>query len=112
MRPLILLLLGTIGGLNFSAPAEASSKCPSSKPVFETADRCRATYIDVLTGNRQWISVKEGQRVCFVPGEQVWEWKCRGYTEATRCRRIRSKKPPTVKVEVRGGEVFWSCYER
>lgn len=107
-------ILAALALLLLAAPdqAAAQASCGDGKLVYETADRCRATYIDVLTGDRQWISIEEGQSACFVPGDHMWEWKCRGYTEAARCRRVRTKRPPLVGVEVRGGEVIWSCYER
>ena len=111
MRIPILLAAAVLAGIAAPGTGYAKGQC-SGKQVFQTADRCRATYIDVLTGDRQWVSVQEGQQICFSPADTVWEWKCRGYTEATRCRRLRSKQPPDVRVEIRGGEVFWTCYER
>ncbi|MFK7944235.1 MAG: hypothetical protein AB8B85_15165 [Paracoccaceae bacterium] len=105
-------LLAAIGSISTATPAMAQTSCPSSNPVFETTDRCRATFVDVLTGNRKWLRIKDGQRICFVPGGQDWEWKCRGISEESRCRRIKSKRAPLVSVHVRDGEVSWSCHAR
>lgn len=119
-RPLSRLVMGLLGGLialTLTGPAIATDdgvKCPSDKarPVYETTDRCRANYIDLRIERRQWTTIKEGRPFCFRPKETLWEWKCRGYTEATRCRGSKSKRAgrPLVRVEVEGGEVRWSCF--
>lgn len=116
MRPIRPLLIAVLTAMLMSTaplPAMAAEECPpaSASADYEAVERCRADYIEIRTADRRWTRLKTGAAMCFQPKEQVWEWKCRGYTEAARCRGVRTKTPAKVRAELRNGEVIWKCFK-
>lgn len=119
IRTLLLTAVLGLAALTPASDARAQVSCPSeakTSDIRPQTDRCRAEFIDVLTGDDRWMTLRAGSApVCFRPREARWEWTCRGLPEAARCRGLRSTKEGRIRVgvmaEFDNNRVTWTCYE-
>lgn len=93
----------------FSVPGPASAQECDGQRLDTIRDRCNAKFVEVETPDEQFPIYEEESGICFRPGrDDDWRWFCRGFEQFTSCRT--RGRVVGVEVEIRRGEVIWTCY--